>query len=349
MFNEKVTATDIAKKLNISRVTVDRVLNNRGGVSEETEKRILHAVKELGYTPNRAAKHLSKKTQCCIGVSHFLPDWFGTQINRGIGKAFNELNDFGARVIMRNATQSVDEQITQIKEMLPEIDALAVAPWEPSRFESFIDELVDGGLPVATFNIDVPSSKRLFYVGSSYIESGRLCGELISNLVQHTGEVGIITYKENLTSLEQRIIGFREVLSENSALKIIGPFKTHESNQEDVAQLKQIIEKNPNLVGLFVANQDLGIAGIAVKELGKTGAIKLVGFDLNALYQQLIQENVIQAVVCQEPFYQGYYPIKILFEFAADGRWPSRTIVNTRLEIVMKENIKYYYDYQPII
>jgi LacI family transcriptional regulator len=349
MFREKVTATDIAKKLNISRATMDRVLNNRGMVADQTRERILNAVKELGYTPNRAAKHLSKKTQCRIGVSHFLPDWFGNQINSGIAKAFGELRDFGATVIVRNATQSVNEQIEQIREMLPEIDALAVAPWEPSRFEGFIDELVDQGLPVATFNIDVPSSKRLFYVGSNYIESGRLCGELITKFVSTPGEIGIITYKENLTSLEQRIIGFREVLSGNTDFKIIGPFKTSESKREDLEQIKQIIQKNPDLAGIFVANQDLGLAGIAVRELGKTGRIKLVGFDLNDLYKQLILESAIYAVVCQEPFYQGYYPIKILFDFLADGRWPSRTVVNTRLEIVMRENLKYYYDYQPVI
>ncbi|MGE5581882.1 MAG: substrate-binding domain-containing protein [Bacillota bacterium] len=349
MIHKTVTAVDIAKKLNISRITVDRVLNNRGGVSEKTAQRVLETVKELGYTPNRAAKHLAKKTQCCIGVSYTLPKWFKGQIDLGIEKAFSELKDFGAKVIVRDAPHTVEGQIAQIKEMLPEIDALAVEPWIPALFSGFIDELVDGGLPVATFNVDVPSSKRLFYIGCNYIEAGRLCGEIIRKMVTGAGKVAMITAKESLTHLEQRIIGFREVLSGSADLKIIGPFKINEADREgSVNQIKEIIAENPDLAAIYHLCSSVDLSGIALKESGKSGLVKLIGHDVNDEYYKLILEDVIQAVVCQEPYYQGYFPIKILFNYVAEGRWPERTEVTTRLEVVMRENLKYYYNYQPI-
>ncbi len=346
----KVTAADIAKKLNISRITVDRVLNNRGLVSDETKQRVLEMVKQLGYQPNRAAKHLAKKTKCCIGVSYVFPDWFKVQIEQGIEKAFSELKDFGAEVILLNAPHSAQGQIEQIKEVLPKLDALAIDPWIPVALSGFIDELVDGGLPVATFNIDVPSSKRLFYVGCNYFQSGRLCGELITKFAQTPGKVGIITTNENLTHLEQRIMGFREVLSGYSDLKIIGPLKISETDEgESIEQIKGFITENPELVALYHDCTNLFLTGAALKATGNAGKIKLIGMDMNDLHSQMIQENVVQAVVCQEPFYQGYLPLKILFNYVAEREWPEETEVATRLEVVIRENIQYYHHYQPMV
>jgi LacI family transcriptional regulator, sucrose operon repressor len=61
MVDMQVTIQDIAEKLSISNSTVSRVLNNRGMdfISEATRKRVLKAVDEMGYRPNRFARALA--------------------------------------------------------------------------------------------------------------------------------------------------------------------------------------------------------------------------------------------------------------------------------------------------
>ena len=54
-----VTIKQIAETCGVSRGTVDRVLNHRGRVSEETEKRVKEAVEVLGYKPNSLGKALA--------------------------------------------------------------------------------------------------------------------------------------------------------------------------------------------------------------------------------------------------------------------------------------------------
>ncbi|WP_246661352.1 LacI family DNA-binding transcriptional regulator [Rhizobium sp. MHM7A] len=49
---KKATITDIARKSGLSTATVDRVLNDRGGVSAANRQRVLRAAKELGYLPS---------------------------------------------------------------------------------------------------------------------------------------------------------------------------------------------------------------------------------------------------------------------------------------------------------
>ena len=64
-----VTVKQIAELANVSRGTVDRVLNNRSGVSEATRQKVLKIAKELHYEPNFLAKALvSKKESLKIGV-----------------------------------------------------------------------------------------------------------------------------------------------------------------------------------------------------------------------------------------------------------------------------------------
>ena len=82
-----VTVKQIAELANVSRGTVDRVLNNRSGVSEATRQKVLKIAKELHYEPNFLAKALvSKKESLKIGVI-LTPDYnpFIHDIHRLVG------------------------------------------------------------------------------------------------------------------------------------------------------------------------------------------------------------------------------------------------------------------------
>lgn len=343
MDRKTVTAQDIADKLGLSLLSVYRALNNSGGVSEKTTKRVLAAAREMRYTPNRAARHLSKKTKCTIGISYYLPPWFAKQILDGCEQAFAELKSYGLSMFVRGECQSYKAQIAQIRELSKKCAALALSVYEPQLFEELIDGLVDDGTPVATFNVDVPTSKRLFYIGPNYLESGQLCGELMSKLVRwKSGKVAIITKKQSISILEQRIMGFRSVVAREPSVEIVGPFKVAESSSEDEEQIASIIRGNPGLVGMYIVNQSLAAAGRAFKRMGVAGSMVLIGHDLNEEHCSFIKDNAITAVVCQEPFYQGYYPVKILLDYVIDGIMPPTSEVFTRLEVVMRENLTYY-------
>lgn len=343
MDRKTITARDVADKLGISLLSVYRALNKSGGVSEKTVKRVLQAAREMGYSPNRAARHLSKKTQCTIGISYFLPPWFAKQIIDGCEQAFAELKSYGLSMMLRGESESYEAQVKQIRALSRKCDALALSVYEPQYFEGLIDELVDGGIPVATFNVDVPTSKRLFYIGPNYLQSGQLCGELMAKFVRrNSGKVAIVTKKQSISILEQRIMGFRNILSREPTIEIVGPYKMTESPREDERQIAEIIRGNPGITGIYIANQSLAAAGRALKATGMSGSVVLIGHDLNEEHCALIRDNTVTAVVCQEPFYQGYYPVKILLDYVIDGIMPASSEVFTRLEVVMRENLAYY-------
>ena len=83
-----ITQKQIAELAGVSRGTVDRVLNRRGEVSEDTKNKVLTIVKALNYKPNRAGKSLvisQKNIKIgCIMIQADNP--FYTELNQGIQK-----------------------------------------------------------------------------------------------------------------------------------------------------------------------------------------------------------------------------------------------------------------------
>ncbi|MCK4297125.1 MAG: LacI family DNA-binding transcriptional regulator, partial [Candidatus Marinimicrobia bacterium] len=59
--HKKVTIADIARRTNVSKMTVSRVLSGKGQVAIETAKRVREIIDEMGYQPNLIARSLSSK------------------------------------------------------------------------------------------------------------------------------------------------------------------------------------------------------------------------------------------------------------------------------------------------
>lgn len=77
---KKVTTKDIADKLNLSRNTVSRALNNQAGVGKETRKKILRIANEMGYTTEKTS-NISNNKKIAIISTNFtlnLQSFFGT-------------------------------------------------------------------------------------------------------------------------------------------------------------------------------------------------------------------------------------------------------------------------------
>src|ERR1700730_13359077 len=68
-----VTMQEIAKGLNVSIVTVSKVLRNQGNISDGTRKRVLQRAKELNYQTNWIARSLVTRRTFTIGL--LLPDF----------------------------------------------------------------------------------------------------------------------------------------------------------------------------------------------------------------------------------------------------------------------------------
>lgn len=102
------TIRDVAIKAETSVSTVSRVLTRSGPVADETRRRVMTAIAELGYKPNALARGLVQKRTGTIGV--ILPDVanpFYSEVLRGMGDIAAA---HGLHLLLANANLSVEKE-----------------------------------------------------------------------------------------------------------------------------------------------------------------------------------------------------------------------------------------------
>jgi LacI family transcriptional regulator len=117
---KNVTLHDVAKECGVSYQTVSRVINNHPHVSKDTRHRILQAIRELDYRPNRAARSLVTQRSYTLGIITFGTNFYGpaqmmTNVERaaktrGYSLVFSSIADMTPEVIR----QTIDDLSGQL-------------------------------------------------------------------------------------------------------------------------------------------------------------------------------------------------------------------------------------------
>ena len=340
-----VGITDIAEALRLSRSTVSRALNASSLVSKKTRRLVVETAEQLHFRPNKAARSLVKQTTYTIGVMLFSrPAYFWNEIRYGMQRAEEDLRDFGITLRLYSTDINCpEEQATLIQNLENDsLDGLIISPIDPSRIVEYIDNLVDKAVPVLTVSNDVPESRRFCNIGCDYYRAGRTAGNLMSKFLQRSGEVAILTFVNTVSPIRQRIAGFREVIGRSSDTTILGPYRLSRIGAESYEFTRNLLHEHADLRGIFVSYGILEQVGQAVKDAQRHDDISIIGYDLSSETADLIRADAIDAVITQEPFYQGYYSTRIMADYLLDNKKPPLEVINTKLEIVTRENLLSY-------
>ena len=190
------TIKEIAELAGVSRGTVDRVLNNRGAVSEQTARKVLDIARALQYRPNRAGIVLAaRKRNLKIGVILFdNGNPFFDEVLDGVQKKARELEDYNCCVSVRRVGFDPDAQLAAMEEMAADgASGLILSPCNDPGIRDKINELDARGIPVITTNTDIENSARLAYVGCDFYRSGQTAAGLMHLIGKPPVRAGIIT------------------------------------------------------------------------------------------------------------------------------------------------------------
>lgn len=347
--HKRLTLKGIAQQLGISVATLDRVLNNRGNVKPETYRKVMEKLEELEYTPNKSARFLSRGTEISFAIvfpEH--PDYFWTQIERGIRLAYEELRDYGLRIeIFKSESYDTEKQRQIVQEIVDSgaYDALALSPNDSQQMEDPIDQAIDKGMAVCTFNNDAPLSKRLFYVGCDYRIAGRLAADMLCKLIGSGGRAGLITSDaSSLPSattfqMQQKITGFREVIAEQGNIEMAPPLKLKHEEYDHPDRFGEYFRQ---VDGIYVTSAKLHVIARHLEEAGLGGTVALIGHDMTEDIYQDLDRGTVTATICQDPVNQGYMAVKTLFNHTASGEKVNLRENISKLELVTRENARYY-------
>ncbi|MFB5762235.1 substrate-binding domain-containing protein [Paenibacillus medicaginis] len=347
--SRRLTLKEISQMIGISVATVDRVLNNRGNVKPATYRKVMDKLQELNYTPNKSASFLSRKKELSLAIVFpELPDYFWDQIESGVRTAYEELRDYGLHIeLFKSEKYDLEKQKQVVLDLIESkaFDAIAISPNDSEEMTDIIDKGIDSGIPICTFNNDSPLSKRLFYVGCDYRIAGRLAADLLCKFSESHGRVGLITSDASSVpsattfQMQQKIMGFREVIAEYGNVEMTQMLKLKQEEYEDPDTFADLFSQ---VDSVYVTSAKLQVVAAHLEKAGLAGKVALVGHDITTEIYEFLRRNVVTATICQDPVNQGYLTVKTLFAHLAYGEKINMRENITKLELVTKENARYY-------
>ncbi len=352
MAKKRVTLEEISEKIDISRTTLYKVINNKGKVSEKTRLKVLEAVEKYGYKPNRAAQNLALNREYIIefiGFESPRSPHFLKNILNGVDSAGRELHDFGLNI--NNRIFSIEDprsQIEQLKHLSgTKIDAVALIPNDTcadrdiTAIQREVGRLREEGVIVITVNRDLPDSQRNWYVGCDYEKSGALAAEVLGKMCSRGDILLPIGGDENeYYDLYHRLEGFNRKIAQFEHLRILPSYHYNNEPEALYSYLDTQLANNPYITGLFDLTYELDVISAVVSKHSHTA--KVIGFDLCESIKQRMLEHSVDAIVFQDMFSQGYLAIKSLYTALTQGSMPEAGEVLTKLELVFEENLDFY-------
>lgn len=337
-----VTIQQIAEMAKVSRGTVDRALNNRGRIRPEVQERICRIARELGYVP-RDKKNKAKKEKIKIGVvTQLAGASFMLEINRGIQKAREELKDRGVEILLREVfTVDEEAQARAIDNLAAEgIQGLALMPVECDLIREKINGLTEKKIPVVTFNSDIVGTRRACFVGMDNRRSGQAAAGLMGLMTGGIGKVLVITgYFSNVVN-NKRVDGFVEELRKSyPELEIAGVLGSFDQAEEVEKVIENSMANISGINGIFVVSG--GQAGVksAFQKLSLEKRPYVVVYDQTPKNERAITEGVVDFLIDQNGFFQGYRPLYILTDMLAKNSMPEEEYLFTDIVIKTKFNL----------
>lgn len=332
-----MTSKEIAIIAGVSRGTVDRALHGRDGVKPEVREKILEIAKRERYIPDRAGKALSlRKKATKIGVVfHNNNNPFFEPVINGIKKAEMDFADFSLNVIRKETkSYSVEEQQKKINELIKEgISALILVPINSPEISQTINHLSENSIPVVCLNSDMESTKRLCYVGCDYIQSGKIAGQMAGLLTGDKAKTAIITGSGNILGHIQRIEGFLEASRTFPNISLCDVAENNDSDLLSYDKVKNILKtEKPDLLFFAAGGVEGGLK--AVKEQEKKPLI--IACDETAVTKKALEEGLIQAIISQQPYEQGYRSVTVAFDAAVNKKLPVRDKFYTQNRLIIK-------------
>jgi DNA-binding LacI/PurR family transcriptional regulator len=167
------TIRDVADLANVSPATVSRVLNGSTKVRSDHRQRVLAAVEQIDYRPNRLARNLRRQQAETIGV--VVPDIENPHFSEAVRVVEDAAFQSGYRLLLCNTDETLAKQRAYLQ-VLADERVLGVIVASADRAGIGIDLLLDLGIPVVAFD-RVVDDERLDSVSFDNIDAARRATE----------------------------------------------------------------------------------------------------------------------------------------------------------------------------
>ena len=296
------TIAQVASEAGVSVATVDRVLNGRHRVREETARRVYEAASSIGY---HAAGLIRQRLQqdlphYRLGFVLQKPrQFFYQQFARDIQAAIDAATGFrGSHVIEFTQSQTPGDLARTLREVAARTQAVAMAGPDHPALTDVVRDLKDRGIPVFSLLSDFASGVREGYVGLNNRKVGRTAAWLIARTAKRPGKVAVFVGSHRFHGHELREIGFRTYFREHAPdFQVLDTLVNLETRQLTHEATLDLLQRHPDLAGFYVAGGGMEGAISALSEERLAGKLVAVCNELTPESRMALADHIVTAVI----------------------------------------------------
>ncbi|SES75167.1 LacI family transcriptional regulator [Salinibacillus kushneri] len=304
------TIYDVAKRANVSAMTVSRVINNASSIKKETRLRVEKAIKELDYIPNRSAQSLtSKDTRLLSLIVTDVTNPFYTRIARG---AEDKAHEEGYQLVFSNSDENIEKESSYIRSAISRgIDGILFTPSGDDSRKN-IKFIQKHNIPVVLIDRYLDGIELDSIIGDNHTGTKKLMNHLYE--YGHR-KIGFVTGPNSVSTTRERMEGFKSFIEENHLpYNQKWVFTTNLTNMKTSHFIKDLLTlpKEDRPTAIFCTNNFLAVDlmnSLNNIDLKVPDDISIVCFDDP---QPIPMHNSFFTVVSQQPYEYGYIGLSML-------------------------------------
>jgi len=255
-----VTIRDVAKKAGVSVATVSAVINKDSevNVSDRLSKKVINAVSELNYRPNRIARALSKKENPMIAyVVPTIRNEFFSQIGHYI-ENFAFEKKYG--VYLCNTHSKTERSNLYLNNLIENrvSGVIVTLTWEIMT-SNFIENLLEADIPV----VGMAGARKRDDIDTVLIDDQEGSFKAVEYLIKNNkSNIAFVGVEESKTT-EIRYSGYKKALKENNLKldKDLVSIQKDFDREDGYQAAEELIENNGSIDAIFIYN-DVMASGV---------------------------------------------------------------------------------------
>ncbi|ALI56566.1 LacI family DNA-binding transcriptional regulator [Celeribacter marinus] len=296
------TIKDIAREAGVGPATVDRVLNGRGTVREETVRKVAMAAHKVGYHASALFDRRldSSVPQMTFGiVLHKGKQEFYQNFAAEIEQAVSERSDIRGRAVIRfSSAQTPEAFLDEIHAIAPKVDALASSAVNHQNITQEVQRLKERGIPTFALLNDFAQGVRENYLGLNNMQVGRLAGWMASTAARANGKFGVFVGGNRWHGHELRETGFRSFVRDSAPnFTVLDSLVNLETRQLTYEATLELLVRHPDLRGLYVAGGGMEGAIAALRETVRPHDVALVVNELTEDSRAALADGYVTMVI----------------------------------------------------
>jgi ribose transport system substrate-binding protein len=270
---------------------------------------------------------------------------FFVDMRRGAQEAADRL---GVQLEVQAAEREIDvEKQMQIVENMIQtgIKALVITPSGSREIVPALVKAQNAKVPIIIVDTRVDEKAAAeagvhteTFVGSDNYEGGKLAGAHVVKVTGGKARVGILEGIPGHETGDSRLRGFRDAVKDAPGITIVASQPANWERDQGFNVFQNMLQTHPDIDTVFAASDLMALGAIeAIAAAGKTGRIKVVGFDALDDAKKAIAAGTMDASVAQFPSEMGKAAIENVVKAIRGEKLPASIMV--KLEMVTKESL----------